>query len=234
MKRLFFVISILLLIWGCQKPGFFFNPPDTGNGNNNQVAHLLDGVNDFSMDDIAGIDRVGDISVPSLDLDTLWAVKDDSMLYIGFNAHSTAGYGMAYGIYIFPDSIYDCGAGSDPWDRLVDYNGIYPPYVVYFWHDEDVDSITSAHFRSFDSDSNNWNETVIGRDIFVYNASLDFMEVFIPLEWLGGPDSIYIEVFTTGGNGHAQDTSPEDENVQFPDPDWSQTRVSLSSAVLIK
>jgi len=231
MKRLFFVISILLLIWGCQKPGFFFNPPDTGNGNNNQVAHLLDGVNDFSMDEIAGIDRVGDISVPSLDLDTLWAVKGDSMLYIGFNAHSTAGYGMAYGIYIFPDSIYDCGAGSDPWDRLVDYNGIYPPYVVYFWHDEDVDSITSAQFITFNG---SWNYTDIGREVFIYNGSLDFMEVFIPLEWLGGPDSIYIEVFTTGKNGHAQDTSPEDENVQFPDPDWSQTTVSLSSAVLIK
>lgn len=231
MKRLFFVISILLLIWGCQKPGFFFNPPDTGNGNNNQVAHLLDGVNDFSMDEIAGIDRVGDISVPSLDLDTLWAVKGDSMLYIGFNAHSTAGYGMAYGIYIFPDSIYDCGAGSDPWDRLVDYNGIYPPYVVYFWHDEDVDSITSAQFITFNG---SWNYTDIGREVFIYNGSLDFMEVFIPLEWLGGPDSIYIEVFTTGKNGHAQDTSPEDENVQFPDPDWSQTTVSLSSAVPVK
>jgi len=232
MKRLFFVSSILLLIWGCQKPGLFFNPPEIENENNGPVIHILDGVNDFAMDDIAGVDRVGDISETSLDLDTLWAVKDDSMLYIGFNAHSTAGFGMAYGIYIFPDSIYDCGAGNDPWNRLVDYNGIYSPFVVYFWHAEDVDSITSANFITFNGD---WNYTDIGRDIFIYNASLDFMEVFIPLEWLGGPDSIYIEVFTTGGDSsHVQDTSPEDENVQFPEPDWSQTTVSLSSAVLIK
>ncbi|RKZ14517.1 hypothetical protein DRQ17_07540 [bacterium] len=233
MKRLFFVISILLLIWGCQKPGFFFNPPDTGNGNNNQVAHLLDGVNDFSMDEIAGIDKVGDISEPNLDLDTLWAVKGDSMLYIGFNAHSSAGYGMSYGIYIFTDSIYGSGAGNDPWNRLVDYTGgIYPPYVVYFWHADNVDSITSAQFITFNG---SWNYTDIGRDVFIYNGSLDFMEVFIPLEWLGNPESIYIEVFTTGGeNSHAQDTSPEDGNVQFPDPEWTQTTVSLSSAVPVK
>lgn len=221
---------IFLLSFGCKKEEYFFNPP--GNGEDGQqTIHVLDGVNDFSDDQVVGIDQVGDISERSLDLDTLWAVKDDSMLYIGFNAHSEPNYGMAYGIYIFTDSIVGSGATSDPWNRLVNYEGgIYPPFVLYFWHD--VNSITSAQFIRFDG---SWSYMDLDSEYFVYNGELDFLEVFIPLDWLGYPDSIFIELFTTGGaNTHPQDTSPEDDNVQYPEPDWTDTTVSLSVAVPVK
>jgi len=220
-------IVIVLLFAGCSTPEMFFNPPGGGEGN----VHHLDGINDFTDTQIVGIDPVGDISEKSLDLDTLWAVIEDSMLYIGFNAYASH-FGLSYGVYIFPDSILSSGATGDPWNRAVNYDGFYPEYILYFWHDETENNITSANFWTF---SGSWSYKDITSNEFILNKTNHFMEIGINLSELGDPDSVYIEVFTTGSeNSHAQDTSPSDSNVSFPNPDWSSTVTSLSNAVLVK
>jgi len=221
-------IVIVLLFAGCTTPGMFFSPPGGGEEN----VHHLDGINDFTDTQIVGIDPVGDISEKNLDLDTLWAVIEDSMLYIGFNAYASH-FGLSYGVYIFPDSISPSGATNDPWDRAVNYNGFYPEYVLYFWHDETENIITSANFCTFNG---SWKYTdITSSELFILNKTNHFMEIGVKLSELGDPDSIFIEVFTTGGtNSHAQDTSPFDSNVSFPNPDWSSTVTSLSNAVLVK
>jgi|GEM_PF-3587267 len=204
-----------------------------------QALHSLDGVNDFTNEMIAGIDPTGDITEAGqptphpLDLDTLWADIWNGKLWIGFKAYAS-NYGLAYGIYIFPNEIASSGATSDPWGRNVFYttgnDTIFPTYILYFWH-ENNDSITSANLCKFQT---NWNYTNIGSDKFIYNKNNDFLEISLPLQDIGNPDSVFIELFTTGGDKHAQDTSPDDPNVQFPNPDWSDIKTGISKAVKVK
>jgi len=219
-----------IILSGCSVPDMFFNPPENR-------GHIIDGINDFKKEQVAGLDQNGDISEKSLDLDTLWGFIDDTLLYIGFNAYVDENYGLSYGIYIFPDSIFNSGATSDPWNRNVFFtktgnDTIFPPFIIYFWHDGNNHSITSAQFISFNG---NWNYEGISSENYNFNRKNHFIEIMIPISKIGNPDSVFVEVFTTGSeHSHPQDTSPEDQYVQFSNPDWSDTKIPLSTCGKIK
>ena len=197
---------------------------------------IIDGINDFLPEDLVGTDPVGDISESNLDLDSLWAVHIGDKWYIGFNVHSGLNYGLAFGIYIFTDSISPSGATSDPWNRLVaagdTLNPFYPKYILYVWHPE-TDILENAQLCVWDG--NSWNYLILNNTGGEQGyTSGDFLEFSIPDSVLNYPDSLFIEVFTTGGEGtHAQDTSPDDPNVNFTSPDWSGTITYLSAFVKV-
>ena len=179
---------------------------------------------------------MGDISESNLDLDSLWAVHIGDKWYIGFNVHSGLNYGLAFGIYIFTDSISPSGATSDPWNRLVaagdTLNPFYPKYILYVWH-PGTDILENAQLCVWNGSS--WDYLILnnigGEQGY---TSFDFLEFSIPDSVLNYPDSLFIEVFTTGGEGtHAQDTSPDDPNVNFTSPDWSGTITYLSAFVKV-
>jgi hypothetical protein len=193
---------------------------------------IIDGINDFLPEDLVGVDPSGDISEPNLDLDTLWAVHIGENWYIGFNVKSTQNYGLAFGIYIFTNSISPSGASIDPWNRRVaagdSLNPFYPKYILYVWHPES-DILEQAQLCVWNGTS--WDYIILedsgGKQGY---SSSKFIEFSIPDSLLGNPDSLFIEVFTTGGeNTHAQDTSPEDSNVNFPSPEWSDKMTYLSA-----
>lgn len=196
----------------------------------------IDGVNDFLPEDLVGVDPKGDINEPNLDLDSLWAVHIGDKWFIGFNVHCGSNYELAFGIYIFTDSISPSGATNDPWGRSVaagdSANPFYPKYVLYVWH-PNTDILGDAQLCIWNG--NSWDYRIL-KDIGGEQgySSSKFLEFSIPDPVLSNPDSIFIEVFTTGGeNTHAQDTSPEDPNVDFPSPDWSNKSTYLSAFVKV-
>ncbi len=198
---------------------------------------IIDGVNDFLPEDLVGHDPRSDISVPHLDLDSLWACHIGDKWFIGFNVHSGPNYGLAFGIYIFTNSITPSGASSDPWGRKVaagdSSNPFYPKYILYVWH-PGSDILENAQLCKWNGSS--WQYLILpdkgGEQGY---KSGKFLEFSIPDSLLSSPDSLFIEVFTTGGpNSHAQDTSPSDSNVSFSQPDWSPIFTYLSSFVKVQ
>ncbi len=197
---------------------------------------IIDGINDFLPEDLVGVDPAGDISEENLDLDSLWACHIGDKWYIGFNVHSGLNYGLAFGIYIFTNSISPSGAQKDPWNRLVaagdSLNTLYPKYILYVWHPE-TDILENAQLCVWEG--NSWRYLILnevgGEQGY---TSSKFLEFSIPDSLLGIPDSIFIEVFTTGGeNTHAQDSSPNDPNINFANPDWRNIMTYLSSFVKV-
>ncbi|MEN3045730.1 MAG: hypothetical protein ABDH49_01895 [Candidatus Hydrothermales bacterium] len=197
---------------------------------------VIDGINDFLPSDLVGVDPTHDISEPNLDLDSLWAVYIGGNWYIGFNVKSDINYGLAFGIYIFTDSISPSGADRDPWNRKVaagdSLNPFYPKYILYVWH-PDSDILEKAQLCVWSG--TRWVYKVLeDRGGEQGYTSRKFLEFSIPDSLVSNPDSIFIEVFTTGGeNTHAQDTSPYDPNVNFPNPDWSSRFTYLSKFVKV-
>ena len=198
---------------------------------------IIDGINDFLPEDFIGVDPVGDMSESNLDLDSLWACHIGNNWYIGFNVHSGPNYGLAFGIYIFTNSISPSGASSDPWGRRVaagdSSNPFYPKYILYIWHPES-DILQSAQLCIWMGSSWDYLNLLNMGGEQGYTSG-NFLEFSIPDSLLLNPDSLFIEVFTTGGeNSHAQDTSPSDPNVSFSSPDWSPITTYLSSFVKVK
>lgn len=198
---------------------------------------IIDGINDFLTQDLRGVDPVSDINEPNLDLDSLWACHIGDKWFIGFNVNSGPNYGLAFGIYIFTNSVSPSGAFSDPWNRKVaagdSLNPFYPKYILYIWHPEN-DILQDAQLCRWKGSS--WQYlNLLSKGGEQGYTSRDFLEFSIPDSLLSNPDSIFIEVFTTGGeNTHAQDSSPTDPSVNFPSPDWSSKVTYLSSFVKVK
>jgi len=193
---------------------------------------VIDGVNDFIASDLIAVDPTGDMSERNLDLDSLWGVIVGDTLYLGFNAYASAGYGCSYGIYITSDTTRSSGATGDPWNRNVRATFGMPGFALYLWHTE-ADTIGSVQLCRW---INFWEYLDLSSagGTLAYLRSNHFIECAIPLSALGMPDTLFVELFTTGSeNSHAQDTSPSDPNVQFSAPDWTPIQTVLSRFVLI-
>lgn len=207
------------------------------NKSNVRTPIIIDGVNDFWPEDLVGLDPVSDMNELNLDLDSLWACHIGDKWFIGFNVNSGLNYGLAFGIYIFTNSISPSGASSEPWGRKVaagdSSNPFYPKYILYVWHPES-DILQDAQLCRWKGSS--WQYLILrnkgGEQGY---TSGKFLEFSIPDSLMSFPDSIFIEIFTTGGeNTHAQDTSPSDQNVSFSSPDWGSKTTYLSAFVKVK
>ncbi len=194
----------------------------------------IDGLNDFLPTDLIGIDPTGDMTERNLDLDSLWGVIVGETLYIGFNAYCELGYELSYGIYLSLDTTRSSGATRDPWNRNVRASFGMPEFALYIWHNN-RDSLSVAQLCEWNGMWNYYQINSIG-GAQAYRNDNHFIELMIPLVALRSPDSIFVELFTTGGeNSHAQDTSPQDPNVTFTTPNWSaSTTTTLSSFAIIR
>jgi glycosidase/fibronectin type 3 domain-containing protein len=176
----------------------------------------------------AAVDPLGDMTEHNLDLHRLWVWEDASSYYIAFDAFASI-WGMAYGIYIDTDQVSGSGSTSDPWGRNV--NAVpehLPEYTLYVWHFED-DTLENAQLNRWTGSSWTFDSLVSQGGSQTYLPAEDYLEYRVPKTALGNPAAIAIEVFTTGGGGHAQDTVPSDPNVAFTEPDWSSTPTTLSA-----
>jgi glycosidase len=192
---------------------------------------VIDGVKEAAWGDPLVSDPVGDMSEPNLDLWDLYMVEDADNYYIGFDALA-ATWGMTYGIYLDTDQVDGSGATSDPWGRAVNAVSAHlPEHTLYVWH-EDWDALQDVQL-------NHWNGSGWSYDSLIsqggeqgYGPANNWIEYRVPKAALGYPAAIALEVFTTGGSGHAQDTVPSDPNVAYPDPDWGGDVTTLSAFAL--
>ncbi|MGD8473064.1 MAG: hypothetical protein PVH59_03010, partial [Anaerolineae bacterium] len=192
---------------------------------------VIDGVKDAAWGDPLASDPVGDMTEPSLDLQGLYVVEDADNYYIGFDA-TASDWGMTYGIYLDTDQADGSGATSDPWGRAVNAVSAHlPEHTLYVYH-EDWDALQDVQLNHWDGSGWSYDSLVSQGGEQGYGPAEDWIEYRVPKAVLGNPASIALEAFTTGGDGHAQDTVPSDPNVAYTDPDWGGDVTTLSAFAL--
>jgi len=186
---------------------------------------------DAAWGDPLASDPLGDMSEPNLDLQGLYVIEDTDNFFIGFDATAST-WGMTYGIYIDTDQVDGSGATSDPWGRAVTAVSTHlPEHTLYVWH-TDLDALEEVQLNHWDGSGWSYESLVSQGGEQLYDPATDWIEYRIPKAALGGPPSIALEVFTTGGSGHAQDTVPSDPNVAYTAPDWGGDVTVLSAFAL--
>jgi glycosidase len=192
----------------------------------------IDGVKDAAWGSPLAEDPAGDIDEPNLDLQRLYLVQDADNYYIGLDA-TASNWGMAYGIYIDTDQLEGSGASTDPWGRSVNAVSAHlPEYSLYVWHDGG-DFLENAQLNHWGGSAWSYDSLASQGGEQGYGASNDWLEYRLPKAVLGNPSSIAVEGFTTGGDGHAQDTVPSDPNVAFTAPDWDASTITTLSAFAV-
>jgi glycosidase len=190
---------------------------------------LIDGVKDAAWGDALALDPTGDMTEPNLDLQGLYVVEDAEDYFIGFDATAST-WGMTYGIYLDTDQASGSGGTTDPWGRAISAVSTHlPERTLYVWHDggDFLQDVQLNHWTgsgwTYDSLASQGGEQAYGPDN-------DWIEYRVPKAALGSPAAIALELFTTGGDGHAQDTVPSDPNVAYTAPDWTPGVVTTLSA----
>ncbi|MBN2044328.1 MAG: hypothetical protein JW757_04840 [Anaerolineales bacterium] len=218
-KRLIPIILVLILFTGALS----VSAADT--------TIIIDGVKEADWGDPLASDPAGDISEPNLDLQGLYVVEDADNFYIGFDA-TASNWGMAYGIYLDTDQIDGSGATSDPWGKAVNaVSDNLPEHTLYVYH-EDWDALQDVQLNHWNGGSWSYDSLISQGGAQAYGADNDWIEYRVPKAAIGSPGSFALELFTTGGNGHAQDTTPSDPNVAYSDPDWGGDITTLSAFVV--
>ena len=191
----------------------------------------IDGVKDAAWGDPVAVDPAGDMSEPNLDLTGLYIVDDGANFYIGLDA-GASNWGMTYGLYIDTDQVAGSGANSDPWGRKVAAIDAHrPEYALYVWHKDDG-ALEDAQLTTWNGAGWDYPTLINQGGAQGFSAADHWLEYAIPKAALGDPAHIAVEAFTTGGDGHAQDSVPSDPNVSFPAPDWGDAVTTLSSFVV--
>jgi glycosidase len=196
------------------------------------VSIVIDGVKEAAWGDPLASDPVGDMSEPNLDLQGLYVVEDADNYYVGFDA-TASNWGMTYGIYLDTDQVDGSGASSDPWGRAVNAVSAHlPEHTLYVYHDGDTDTLQEAQLNHWNGSGWSYDSLSSQGGAQGYGPAEDWVEYRVPKAALGDPASIALELFTTGGDGHAQDSVPSDPNVAYSDPDWGSDVTTLSAFAL--
>jgi hypothetical protein len=189
---------------------------------------VIDGIKEAAWGEPLAVDPTPDMSEPNLDLQGLYVVEDADNLYIGFDA-TASNWGMTYGIYLDTDQVDGSGATSDPWGRAVNAVPAHlPEHTLYVYH-EGGDVLQDAQLNHWDGSGWSYDSLISQGGAQAYDPDADWIEYLVPKAALGYPARIAIEVFTTGGDGHAQDIVPSDPNVAYTEPDWGNDVTTLSA-----
>ena len=201
-------------------------------GSHNLVTSIvIDGVKEADWGDPLASDPIGDMSEPNLDLGNLYVVEDADNYYIGFDAFAS-NWGMAYGIYLDTNQVSGSGASSDPWGRAVAAVPEHlPEHTIYVYHDGG-DWLQEAQLNHWNGSGWSYDSLISQGGAQGYGSGEDWIEYRVPKAALGNPSSIALEVFTTGNDGHAQDTVPSDPNVAYSAPDFNGDLTTLSEFVV--
>ena len=206
------------------KPAPGLGPANTG------ITITIDGVHEAAWGAALATDAQGDMSEPNLDLTTLYMVEDTNNFYFGFDAGNTAtGYGMNYGIAIDTDGVTGSGGTSHPWGRAVNTVAAHlPEYYLNVWDPGDG-TIGNAQLNAWTGGGWTYPDLISLGGAQGYSAANHWIEYRVPKSALGNPARLWVELYTTGGGGHAQDTVPSDPNVAYSAPDWGGATTTLSS-----
>lgn len=196
------------------------------------ASPIIDGVKEVAWGTPIAIDPLGDMTEPNLDLHGLYVTEDTDNLYIGFDAFAST-WGMAYGIYIDTDHTDGSGGTSDPWGRAINAVSMHlPEYTLYVWHEGTDDVLQDVQLNHWNGSSWSYGSLLSQGGEQAYGPANDWIEYRVPKAALGNPTSISLELFSTGGGGHAQDSVPSDPNIDYSDPDWGGDITTLSAFIL--
>jgi len=191
-------------------------------------APLIDGQRDQIWGQPVAEDALADMSEPNLDLVGLYLLEDADNYYRGFDAFAS-NWGMTYGIYLDTDQVDGAGGTSDPWGRAVNAVSAHlPEYALYVYHN-DTDTLQDAQLTHWNGGGWDYPTLISVGGAQGYGAADDWIEYQVPKAALGNPARLALEVFTTGSNGHAQDTVPSDPNVAYPSPDFGGDTTTLTA-----
>ncbi|MDK9701194.1 MAG: Ig-like domain-containing protein [bacterium] len=188
---------------------------------------VIDGVLDTEIYGAPeAVDPAGDaVNWNLADVLNVYVCNDASFLYILYTVNIDLGnsgqWWPKYIFYIDTDGLENSGATTDGWGRnVVALNPHRPEYSLNSWHDTPVYGTAQTQFIS-------WNGTGWGGYSPLAAAAratgtTSGVEYKIPLADIGSPDTIWVELFSTGGGGtdNAQDTSNDPAN------DWNATNWS--------
>jgi hypothetical protein len=175
----------------------------------------------------------------NMDLLDLYVCNDHYYWYFYFTIDDDIGttdWGK-YVIYIDVDA--DSGSGadsSDAWTRNVRCNNPHlPEHGLYGWVNVPPYDANHTQFWSYDADSSAWYIKGTANRVGISTGTASALEWQIARWRIGDPDTIWCEVWCTGGADHdnAQDTSNDPPDDWTP-PDWStMAYLDLSTMVLV-
>ena len=166
----------------------------------------------------------------NMDLLDLYVCNDATYWYFCFTINddiATNNWGK-YAIYIDIDGAADSGADtSDAWVRNVrGTNPHLPEYGLYSWVDGGAYDIYHTQLWAYDTTSGSWTQYGNLDGVGISTGTTSGLEWKIEKSRIMSPESLYCEVWSTGGTNHdnARDTSndPADDWNADPDSAWQQ------------
>ncbi len=199
----------------------------------------IDGVIDGVYGAAEASDPFGDhwASNNNIDLGDLYVCNDATFWYFAFTVNDNI-VTTNWGKYVLNiDTTNDTNGGtSDPWGRNVTISDPHKSeYTVRSWLDAQPYGPEDSQLWSWDQGTTTWNLTSALVDAKVGAGTTSVLEWKIAKADIGDPDTIYVEVWTTGGGGtdNAQDTS-NDPADDWNATDWATTSVLSSSTCVAK
>ena len=233
MRRILLPLAVLTacsLIWSAGAWAEGFGSP------------VIDGVADACYGTAEASDPSGDgTGNANMDLLDLYVCNDASYWYFCFTINDdigTTNWGK-YAIYVDIDGQTDSGADtSDAWVRNVrGTNPHLPEYGLYSWVNEAPPYLTThTQFWAYDTTSGSWTQYGNLDGVGLSTGTTSGIEWKIEKSRIVSPESLWCEVWSTGGNDYdnARDTSndPADDWTPHPDSTWQEMAfIDLSTLV---
>jgi hypothetical protein len=203
---------------------------------------VMDGVVDAVYNAAEASDPAGDgAGNANMDLLDLYVCNDATYWYFCFTINddiNATNWGK-YVIYLDIDGVVDSGAdSSDAWIRNVrGTNPHLPEYGLYSWVNEAPPYLTThTQLWAYDNGTETWTQYGNLDGVGLSTGTTSGIEWKIEKSRIMSPDSLWCEVWSTGGNDHdnARDTSndPADDWNADPDSSWQQMAyIDLSTLV---
>lgn len=155
-----------------------------------------------------------------------YAVSSES-LYLAITTQNSVSWDVAYG---FALDVIDGGYSGDPtagtgdsWGRRLYFPEWQPDYQIYFWYSGVACSIVSDDFNKYVEGSWQYDFATFNYAAPLNENGLQSLEVAIPLDSLGNPETEKACAYIVGGdNSSAVDILPYDETVSLTgDAEWT-------------
>ncbi len=215
MKGAFSVAFLALLVLGCvgQAVAFGFGTP------------TMDGLVEAVYGAAEAVDPSGDGNGnANMDLLELYVCNDATYWYFFFtvNANLASSNWGKYLLYI--DTTNDTtGAWEDAWGRSTYAEEPHEPeFSLNSWVDNLPYDPSDTQFWAWDQGTHNWSMSGGADAVAIDNSAVSGIEWKIEKSRIGSPDTLWCEVWCTGGS----DTDPAQDTVNDPSGDWDATNWS--------
>lgn len=198
-----------------------------------QAQPIVDGVVDALYGAPIATDKAGDgQAVAIMDLRALHATSDATTLYLALSIAGDIG-ATNWGKYVvYIDTTNNAaGATSDAWSRNVAALDPHKPELsINTWVDQPPYGPARVQVWNWSQGAGSWSQSATGVSAaaLVGSSGGSVIELAIPRSLFSGAQTIWVEAFSTGGDGsNAQDT------VNAPAEDWNAADWSATAQLAV-